>query len=509
MSITDRFRPGNVQIRVNWRVSIGLVGSILKWLTVPLGFPLLLAAYYGEPVSPFLVTMAITLASGLLLEQLRGADELRGREAFLMVSLAWLTVALVGAVPFLLGGNGVLADPVDALFESMSGISTTGATVLEDFSAHGKAMLMWRQTLQWIGGLGVLVLAISVLSQLSVGGAQLMETETQTQNVHRLTPQIAGTARLLWKLYAGITLLCAGMLYALHLGGVAPNMTAYNAIAHAMTGVATAGFSPAPESVGAFSRAAQWTIVPFMFVGATNFILIYHFVLGEWRRPLENDEFRLYVGIVVGAVALLVGLLTLDPSTQLPLEARLRHGTFQVVSILTTTGFATFDFNTWSAGSKHLLFSLMFLGGMAGSTTCSIKLLRWLIVLKAFRRDLFKAVHPEAVRPVRLSGTVVDEETVVDVYAYTLVSLVIFGLATTFVLVESARHGLALTEFEATTAAAATFFNIGPAFGIAGPFGNYAPFSDLTKVVMILLMWIGRIEIVPVLVLLTPSYWQS
>jgi len=496
-------------VRVSWRASVGLVGSILKWLTVPLAVPLALAVYYGEPVLPFAVTAVLTLGGGKALERLRRDEELRGREAFLMVSLAWLAVAVVGAVPFLLSGSGVLADPIDALFESMSGISTTGATVLQDFSAHGRAILMWRQVIQWLGGLGVLVLAISVLSQLSIGGAQLMETETQTQDVRKLTPHIAGTARLLWKLYAGITLLCAASLYALHLAGLAPGMTAYNALAHALTGVATAGFSPEPGSVGTFSRAAQWTVIPFMFAGATNFILIYYFVQGDWLRPLDNEEFRLYVGIVVGATALLVGLLAVDPGTALPLEARLRHGTFQVVSILTTTGFATADFNTWSGASKHLLFLLMFLGGMAGSTTCSIKLIRWLIVVKAFRRDLFTAVHPEAIRPVRLSGRAVEERAVRDVYAYTLVSLVIFFGATAFVVVEGARSGLALDEFEAMGAAAATFFNIGPAFGIAGPFESYAPFSDATKLAMIVLMWVGRIEIIPVLVLFTRSYWQS
>jgi trk system potassium uptake protein TrkH len=385
-----------MRLRVNWRASLALLGSVLEWLTVPLAAPLALAALYGEPVVPFIATMAITLAAGLGLERLGAPDDLGGREAYLLVALAWLAVSVVGAIPFLIAGNGVVATPVDALFESMSGVSTTGATVLADFSAHSRAMLLWRQLIQWLGGLGVLVLAISVLSQLSVGGAQLMETESQTEDVEKLSPRIRQTTRLLWGLYAGITGLCALSLYALHLAGLAPGMTPYNALAHALTGVATAGFSPDPGSVGAFSRAAQWTVIPFMFLGATNFILIYYFVRGDLARPVENDEFRFYVGTVVGATVLMAMLLFVDPATNLPAEARLRHAAFQVVSILTTTGFATVDFNAWSSASKHLLFLLMFLGGMAGSTTCSIKLLRWLIVIKAFRRDLFRAVHPDA-----------------------------------------------------------------------------------------------------------------
>ncbi|MEF8779359.1 MAG: TrkH family potassium uptake protein [Haloferacaceae archaeon] len=498
-----------MRLRVNWRASLGLVGSILRWLALPLAFPLVLALYYGEPTLPFLVTIGVTLGIGVGLERFRGAGELGGREAFLMVALAWLSIGLIGAIPFLVAGDGVVGTPVDALFESMSGITTTGATVLEDFSLHSKAVLMWRQVIQWLGGLGVLVLALSVLSQLSIGGAQLMETETQTQDVHKLSPHIAETARTLWSLYAGITALCALALYGLHLAGFAPDMTPYMAISHAFTAVATAGFSPSPTSLGGFSPAAQWMLVPFMVIGATNFILIYYFVDGDFGRPAENEEFRFYIAVLVGASVLLSLLLLTEPSVSYPLEGRVRHATFQVVSIMTTTGFATVDFNAWSPAGKHLLFLLMFLGGMAGSTTCSIKLLRWLIVFKALRRDLFTAVHPDSIRPVRLSDRVVDEGTIRDTYAFTLLSLLLFFGLAMFVAVDSARIGLGIDEFEAFGAAAATFLNIGPAFGIAGPFDNYYPFSNATKVAMILMMWVGRIEIIPVLVLLTPSYWRS
>ena len=498
------------RLRVNWRVSLRLLGGVLKWLAIPLAGPLVFTLIDGDPAVPFLVPIVITLAAGLGLERLETDTEMYTREAYLMVSLSWLCVGLLGALPFVIAGNGALAAPVNAVFESMSGITTTGATVIDDFGAHPRSILLWRQVIQWLGGLGILVLAISILSQLSVGGAQLMETESQTQDVHKLTPRISETAQLIWRLYAGITLLAAGGLFALGLAGIAPNMDAFNAVSHAMTAVATAGFSPQPDSVGAFAPAAQWLIIPFMFVGATNFILIYFFIRGDWGRPLRNEEFRFYVGLVVGASVLMAMLLITDPDlTTAGIEETARLATFQVVSLLTTTGFATVDFNTWSPAAKHLLFACMFLGGMAGSTTCSIKLLRWLIILKSFRRDLFTTIHPEAVRPVRLSGTAVNEETIRDVFSYTMLSLVIFAVATVFVVVDGARSGLGLSEFEAVSAAAATFFNIGPAFGIAGPFDSYSPFSDLTKIVMTLLMYVGRIEIIPVLVLFTPSFWQS
>ena len=498
-----------MRVRVDWRVSCGLVGSILKWLWVPLLFPLFIALFDGAEVLPFVLPMVGTGLLGLGLEQLTERRDLQAREAFLMVSLSWLSIALVGAVPFIIAGEGALARPVNALFESMSGITTTGATIIVDFEHHSRAIYMWRAVLQWLGGLGILVLATAVLSQLSVGGAQLMETETQTRDVNKLTPRISETAGLLWKIYIGLTGCQIAVLYGLHLLGLAPEMTLYDAVVHAFTTVSTSGFSPRAESIAAFSPAVQWAIIPFMAIGATSFILLYAVLQGNIDRLRNSDEFRFYVGILGLFTLGVASLLFVDGAPSMNPEEVVRHALFQVVSILTTTGYASTDFNFWSAGAKHLLFVCMFIGGMAGSTTCSIKTLRWLVVLKAFRRDLFVASTPRAIRPVRLSGTVVDEETIRDIYAYTLVSLVFFILATIFVVVDASRVRLAVTEFEAMSAAASTFFNVGPAFGIAGPFESYEPFPWSTKLVMTFLMWVGRIEIIPVLVLLTPSYWRT
>jgi trk system potassium uptake protein TrkH len=497
-----------VRIRVDWRVSVSLVGTVLKWLWVPLAAPLALAVLDGTALAPFLVAMIGTVVVGVGLESLADERELRGREAFLMVALTWFTVAVVGAVPFVVAGEGTIASPVNALFEAMSGITTTGATVLVDFDQHARAIHLWRATLQWLGGLGILVLATAVLSQLGVGGAQLMETETQTRDVNKLTPRISETARLLYRIYVGLTALMVTVLLALNAIGLAPEMTPFDAVAHAFTAVSTSGYSPRGESMAAFSPAVQWATVPFMALGATSFILMYFVLQGDLSRLRKSDEFRFYVGLLAFFTVVVAGVLAVDGTFD-SAEATVRHAVFQVVSILTTTGYASADFNLWSPAAKHLLFVTMFVGGMAGSTTCSIKALRWLVVLKAFRRDLFTAAHPSVVRPVRLSGSVVDEDTVSDIYAYTLVSLVFFILATVYVVVDASRVGLAVTEFEAMGAAAATFFNVGPAFGIAGPLESYASFPDSTKLAMVFLMWIGRIEIVPVLVLLTPSYWRT
>jgi trk system potassium uptake protein TrkH len=336
-----------------------------------------------------------------------------------------------------------------------------------------------------------------------------METETQTRDLNKLTPRISETAALLWKIYLGLTGLQVAVLYGLHLVGLAPEMTLYDAVTHAFTTISTSGFSPRAESIAAFSPAVQWAIIPFMATGATSFVLIYFVLQGNLDRLRNSDEFRFYLAIL-GLFSLgIAGVLVADGGPHTNPEAIARHALFQVVSIVTTTGYASTDFNLWSSGAKHLLFVCMFVGGMAGSTTCSIKTLRWLVVLKAFRRDLFTAANPNAIRPVRLSGGVVTEETIRDIYAYTLVSLVFFIVATILVVVDASRARVSVTEFEAMGAAASTFFNVGPGFGIAGPFASYNPFPWSTKLLMTFLMWLGRIEIIPVLVLLTPSYWRS
>ena len=498
------------RIRVDWHASFDLVGRVLVYLAGPLAVPLVLAVYYGESVAPFLVAIAVTLVLGGGLRTLSDPDvDLGAREAFLAVSMIWLLIAGVGAIPFVVAGNGTIGAPLNALFESMSGLTTTGATVLRDFSVHPRSIMMWRQLIQWLGGLGILVLATAVLSSLGVGGAQLMESEKQIDRVDKLTPRISQTARLIWGLYVGITALAAGTFWGLGLVGAAPEMDLYNAVAHALTSVATAGFSPEPASAGAFAPIVQWAMVPFMILGATSFILLYYVVTGDPMRLLRNDEFHFYLGALAGLTAVVAVVLAVTAETSFGLEATIRHAVFNVTSILTTTGYASTDFDLWAGGAKVALFLGMFVGGMVGSTTCSIKSLRWLVVLKSLRRNLFTAVRPSAIRPVRISGEPVDEETIKDVYAYILLSILIFTALALLVVVDAARIGAGISEFEAMGAAASTFLNIGPAFGAAGPYGTYEGFAWTSKVVMVVLMWIGRLEIIPVLVVFTKAFWTS
>ena len=503
-----------MRIRVSWRFSLNLTGTVLKWFALPLCLPLVVAVYYSEPVAPFLVAIGVTLAVGLAFEQFDDEARLGPREALLMVALTWLLVALVGAIPFVVAGRGTIAHPLNAAFESMSGLTTTGATVLREFDIHANSIMFWRQLIQWVGGLGILILATAILSRLSVGGAQLMETETQYDNVDKLTPHIEDTARLIGKLYIGLTVAAIAVLYGLHLAGLAPNMNFFNAVSHAFTSVSTAGFSPELLSIEAFKPIVHWALMPFMFLGSTSFVLMYFVLRGNIQRLRDSEEFHFYVGTIVVFSGLVVGILTLTGNpTGEGFNETFRQSLFNVVSIVTTTGYANADFNQWPAFATFLLFVCMFFGGMAGSTTCSIKSFRWVVIFKTFRRDLFTVIHPEAIRPIRLSGSPVDEKTIRNVYSYTLIAIVGVFVISIFIVIDGARTGLyettEVTQFDALGAAASTFLNIGPAFGPAGPYGTYDVFEPSTKALMVVIMWIGRIEIIPVLVLFTRSFWQS
>ncbi|MFB6127591.1 MAG: TrkH family potassium uptake protein [Halolamina sp.] len=529
--------------RVDARASLSLVGTVLKFLVVPLAVPALSAVFYGESVAPFVMTAAVTVTAGLALERLDPEPELRAREGFLMVATTWLTVSVVGAVPYLVEAHGVpglvapmypestLGNPVNALFESMSGVTTTGATVMGAIStdAHARGVLLWRQLSQWLGGMGIVVLAVAILPELSVGGAQLMDAEAPGPGIEKLTPRIAETARALWLAYLGLTLLEMGLLYALHLAGLAPNMTAYNAMAHPLTTMPTGGFSPEARSIEAFSAAVQWVVIPFMVAAGTNFALVWRAITGEPDELVSDSEFRVFLGVIGVIAAVAAGLLfsgsfvAVAPDSGTfggryldavagtivgSAEPALRHGLFQVVSIVTTTGYASLDFNAWAEPAKYALLFAMFLGGSAGSTGGAVKIVRWYVIAKAVRRELFMTAHPDAVRPVRLDGRPLDEDAVRGIYAFTLLYLLIFFVGTFLVFLDAARSGLTLTLLEAGSAVAATLGNVGPGFGAVGPMGSYIDFAPTTKLLLVTLMWVGRLEILPVLVCLTPEYWR-
>ena len=513
-------------LRVEWRTSASLLGTIVKYLAVALGPPLAIALYDGEGVLAFAITALVAVVVGTLLERLDPNPDLGPREALLMVSFTWLAAALVGALPFVLAGTGTIAYPINALFESMSGFTTTGATVVGSISleTHSRAIMLWRQEIQWLGGMGIVVLAVAILPELAVGGAQLMDAETPGPGIQKLTPRIEETARALWIAYISFTVLEFLALYGLHLAGLAPNMTLFNSLSHPLTTMPTGGFSPEARSIEAFAPVVQWTIIPFMVVAGTNFALIWQALHGErtvfgpegiFRR---DAEFRAYAGAIAVLSALTAVLLFTDPNLiggsdigriTGDVEASLRHGAFQVVSIVTTTGYASLDFNDWNEPARFVLLLGMFIGGSAGSTGGAVKIVRWVVIAKTLRRELFRTVHPDAIRPVRLGGQPVDERAIGGIFTFTLLYFVSFFIATGLVLIDARTAGVSLSVFEAMSAIAATLGNVGPGFGVIGPMGSYLTFPVGSKLLLVMLMWLGRLEIIPVLVLFTGAYWRS
>lgn len=497
------------RLAIDVPAAVNLVGTLGKYLGFAVLFPTAVALWYGEPIWPFLAAGAITSGLGFALERLTAdaAGRVGVREGFLVVSATWLFAAGFASLPYLFSGGSQLGSPLDAYFESMSGFTTTGASVVTDFEAIDRSLMMWRQFTQWLGGMGIIVLAIAVLPRLRVGGRQLMESELPGPEISQLSERIRSTARRLWVLYVGLTALQALVLAAVGWLGIDERMTPYEAVAHAFTTMPTGGFSTQPRSIEEFAAASQWIIAFFMLIAGANFALMYRGIVRLRPRVLVRDEeFRLYVALALGASLALTAMVWGHGIAEG--EEAVRSGVFQTVSIMTTTGYASADFALWPALLLLALFALMFVGGSAGSTGGSIKVVRHLLLGKVLRREIDQTLSPEVVMPIRLNGSPVDERTVRAVAAFILLYVGFWAVGSAVIAIDSAITGAGLGTLDALAVAATTLGNVGPAFGVAGPMGSFAELGDVSKLTLIGLMWVGRLEIVPVVVLLTRHYWR-
>lgn len=500
-------RPRRIAIDI--AAAANLVGALAKYLGLAALLPIPFAIGYGEPLYPFVVAGVLTSGFGLGLERLTAgsAGRVGIREGFLVVAVTWLLAAAFGAIPYLFEGGDQLSSPLDAYFEGMSGFTTTGASVVTNFDEINHSIGIWRQYTQWLGGMGIIVLAIAVLPRLRVGGRQLMESELPGPEIAALGERIRATARKLWVLYVALTAIEVLLLSSLWVVGIDDLMTPYEALAHAFSTMPTGGFSTQPTSAAAFSPEAQWILALFMAVAGANFALMYRAILR--RRPqvvARDEEFRLYALVLVAASVALTIMVWGEGLAHG--EAAVREATFQVVSITTTTGMATTDFALWPSLLVLTLFALMFVGGSAGSTGGSIKVVRHLLLGKVLRREVDQTLSPEFVMPIRLNGTPVDERTVRAFVAFILLYVGLWAVGATVIAVESAIAGPTLGTLDAMAAAATTLGNVGPAFGVAGPYGSFAEYGEASKITMICLMWIGRLEIIPVVALATRHYWR-
>ena len=491
------------------RVS-SVLGPVLKWFSAVFSVPIATALYHGTSVVPFLVPLGLSFGAGALAEWMGGDSELTVQDGFLLVTLTWVLVSLLGSVPYLLSGTGSFATPINAIFESFSGFSATGSTILLDISIekHGAALMLWRQLTQWIAGMGILALAVAVLPRLSAGGAQFLDAEVPGPRLERLTPHIAETARRLWLLYIGCSVVLLVLLLGVHYAGLAPRMTPYQALAHVFTTIPSGGFSPQARSIEAFAPAVQWILVPFMFVAAMNFTLLWQAIVSTPTAPARDTEFRVYLSVfVVGS--LLVSAMLWGNGQFAGLEETLRHGTFQTATLLTTTGYASTDFAVWSEEILVVLLLLMFASGCVGSTSGGLKLMRWTVGFKVIGRELFQMIHPSSVRPMWLGRRTVKEPVVRGILIVILTYLLLVVGGTGFIAVDAHRVGIDLSISEALSGTLVVLGNIGPGFGAVGPMGGFEALPVPTKVFMCLLMVAGRLEVMTFLVVLSPSYWRG
>lgn len=483
---------------MNLRPIAAFLGRLLLLLALALLAPALCSSIYAEGAAAgaFLLAAAITAAAGgicALVGRGDGATEVYRREGILIVVGGWFLASIFGALPYIL--TGVLGHPVDALFESASGFTTTGATVLTDIEAAGRGVLFWRSFSQWLGGMGIIVLFVALLPELGPGARFLYKLEVPGPTAEALLPHIRDTASILWRIYLGLTVAQTAllMLFGLDL---------YDALTHTFSTLSTGGFSPRAESVAAFaSPAVEIVIVVFMILAGGNFSLYFGLRRRSGWNLLRDPEFRTYLAII-GATTAVITVALLGSDLYAGAGRALLDSLFQVVSILTTTGFATADFETWPNFTRMLMVALMFIGGCAGSTAGSMKVMRMVIGLKAAWREVRLMFSPSSVISILVGRTPVPESVVASVAGFFILYLTSWGLGT----VGISLQGESLVT--SATAAAATLGNIGPGLEAVGPVENFAFFTTGSKLLMIFLMWLGRLEVYSIAALVTVRFWK-
>ena len=494
---------------LNYKIIVHLLGLLLL---VNGGFMLLSAIvsllYKDGVVLQLLMAGLITLVGGGLIMLLtrNHKKEIQKREGYIIVTFGWLTMALAGTLPYLL--TGAIPGFTNAFFETMSGYTTTGATILNDIESLPEGVLFWRSITHWIGGMGIIVLAIAILPLLGIGGMQLFTAEAPGPGGDKLHPRITDTAKRLWIIYVGYTI---AETILLKLAG----MSFFDAINHSLSTLSTGGFSTKNASVAYWNDRPliQYIIMFFMFVAGTNFVLSYFAVKTRFSRILKDDEFKWYVGFIVvfTAIAALIIYFEADlslssvahPMVLGKLESAIRHGLFQVLAIITTTGFVTADYTLWTPFLTIFFFGLMFLGGSAGSTAGGIKIVRHLIMIKNGVLEFKRTLHPNAILPVRYNNRSVQQPIVYNILGFFILYMLSFIAG---VLVFS---WFGLDYKTALGGAASTLGNVGPALGDLGPVNHYNALPVAAKWWATFLMLIGRLELFTVLILLTPFFWRN
>lgn len=452
--------------------------------------------YQSEDASSLLISALICMVVGLppaLLIKPAADRNIKKREGYLIVTLGWVVMSIFSALPYMV--TGVIPGFADAIFESVSGLTTTGASVLTDIEAAPKGILFWRSLTQWIGGMGIIVLTVAIFPLLGIGGIELFVAEAPGPTSDKLHPRIQETAKRLWLIYVSLTGALALILYLL-------GMTFFDAINHAFTTMATGGFSTKNASMAYYSQPAiQYTIIVFMFLAGTNYTVLYYSLKRRFGNVWNSDEFRAYLIITIGAILIVTARVW--AVSDLGLERAFRDSAFQIVSLLTTTGFVTADYTAWSSGLTMFFFILLFVGASAGSTSGGIKIIRHLVFLKNSFLEFKRILHPRAIVPLKINEKTVRGRVITHIIIFLLLYLSLF-------LIGSIVLSVMGYDFTTSVGAVATSLgNVGPGIGEVGPVDNFAWMSDGAKIVLSFLMLLGRLELFTILVLFTPYFWKS
>ncbi|MBN3582389.1 TrkH family potassium uptake protein [Algoriphagus aestuarii] len=471
---------------------MGALLVLIALLMIPgVGFSI----HFEEDPWPILSSMAITLIIGAILffSFSKQDQNIRKREGYLIVSLSWIFMAGFGMLPFVLSHE--IASFSDALFETTSGITTTGASILNDIEAMPKGLLFWRSMLQWIGGLGIIVLTVAIFPLLGIGGIELFVAESPGPTSDKVHPRISETAKRLWYVYVGLTV-AATLLY--WVGG----MTFFDAINHALTTLATGGFSTKNASMAYYDSAfIQYTAILFMFLAGTNFTVIYFGLVGKFKKVFRSDEFKAYAFIVLAISVVL--FFPINSKIGSDPELAFRNSAFQVVSLITTTGFVSDDYTQYGQGVTFICFILLFVGACAGSTAGGIKFVRHLTFFKNSYLEFKRLVHPRAIVPLIINGDRVTGRIVTHIMNFLLLYLLIFVFGAFMLSIMG-------YDLETSLGATATCLgNVGPAIGKVGPVDNFAFFSPGAKIFLSFIMLLGRLELFTILILFTPFFWRA
>lgn len=468
---------------MNKRIVLYNLGKVITLEAALMMLPLIVTIIYKEPFMPFIYAIIAAILLGMFLVKFSKpkSDRMSSREGFCIVTFSWIVLSLIGAVPFVV--SGAIPNFISAFFETMSGFTTTGASIIENVEALDHGILFWRSFTHWIGGMGVLVFILAVADRNPERSINIMRAEMPGAKVDKLRPKASSTARILYYIYIGLTVLEIILLLC---GG----MSLYDSLVHSFGTAGTGGFGIKADSLASYSPYLQYVIAIFMMIFGVNFGLYYLILAGRWRSALRSSEFRWYLCIILIAVV----IITIDLRTAFgSLEEAFRTSFFQVSSVITTTGYSTADFNAWPALSKAILLILMFIGGCEGSTAGGLKVSRVMIMTHTIRNEAKRSLHPRIVSAVRINDKIVPKETISGISSY--FGLYIFTFILLFLLISFEPIG-----FESNfSAVAACFNNIGPGFDAVGPAANFAIYSGFSKLVLTIGMLLGRLEIYPVL----------